>query len=241
MEQEILTVENEKSFPFFKILLKNLLLIILTTILCALLFLGYSVMKVPPTYTASRSLILRTEIDSSSSQSQTANQATLAKRYLPTVEKLIKSPELLDEAEVNFLKKYEGSTERLSKGAINVSYGEKSLIFSISYTDLSEDLAKKKLEVLIDTFSQSTVVSQGIMAENVKFIHTQKNTDISKSTVYVKYALIGAVVGAVISVVIALVVYALDNTVRDKKEFEELTGVSVIAYINKEKPNKKAV
>ena len=179
MEQEILTVENEKSFPFFKILLKNLLLIILTTILCSLLFLGYSVMKVPPTYTASRSLILRTEIESGSSQSQTANQATLAKRYLPTVEKLIKSPELLDEANYNFSKKYVGSTEILSKGAISVSYGEKSLIFSISYTDLSKEVAMNKLEVLIDTFSVSDVVKQGIMAENVKFIHTQKNTDIS--------------------------------------------------------------
>ena len=240
MEQEVLTVESEKSFPFFKILLKNLLLIILTTILCALLFLGYSVMKVPPMYTASRSLILRTEIESSSSQSQTANQATLAKRYLPTVEKLIKSPELLKEANDNFSKENADSTG-LSRGAITISYGEKSLIFSISYTDLSADLAKKKLETLIDTFSVSNIVSNGIMAEDVKFIHTQKNTDISTSTAYVKYALIGGVIGAVISVVIALIVYALDNTVRDKKEFEELTGVNVIAYINKEKPNKKAV
>lgn len=240
MEQEqVVAVETEKSFPFFKILLKNALLIILTTILCALIGLGYCVMKVPPTYTASCSLILRTEIGSSSSQSQTANQATLAKRYLPTVEKLIKSPGLLLEADDNYAKKYEGEEQSLSKGAISVNYGEKSLIFSITYTDLSRELAEKKLNVLIDTFSTSKIVSSGIMADNVKFIRTQKDVDVVSNTSYVKYTIIGAVAGVVISVIATLIVYALDNTVRDKKEFEELTGVSVVAYINKERTKKK--
>ena len=216
MEQEqVVAVETEKSFPFFKILLKNALLIILTTILCALIGLGYCVMKVPPTYTASCSLILRTEIG------------------------LIKSPGLLLEADDNYAKKYEGEEQSLSKGAISVNYGEKSLIFSITYTDLSRELAEKKLNVLIDTFSTSKIVSSGIMADNVKFIRTQKDVDVVSNTSYVKYTIIGAVAGVVISVIATLIVYALDNTVRDKKEFEELTGVSVVAYINKERTKKK--
>jgi capsular polysaccharide biosynthesis protein len=34
------------------------------------------------------------------------------------------------------------------------------------------------------------------------------------------------------------IVYVLDNTVKDKQEFEELTGLNVIAYIEKDKKKK---
>ena len=236
MEERNYEAQTEKAIPIFKILYKNLLFIILVTVLCALLGLGYSLSQIPPTYTASRSLILRTEINESDYEaSQSVNQATLAKRYFGTVKELIKSPKLMQEVNENYT--VEG--QKISSGAINVIYGEKSLIFKITYTDSSKELATEKLNVLIETFSNSQTVKQGIMADNVQFMPTQRECDITENTSYVKVTVIGALAGLVISLVIAFLTYVLDNTVKDKQELEEMTGVRVIAYINKEELKKK--
>lgn len=208
----------------------------MVTVLCALIGLGYSLSQMPPTYTATRSLLLRTEIqDSGFENSQSANQANLAKKYLKTVEKIIKSPKLNEEINAD----YNVEGQSISSSAIKLDYGETSLIFRISYTDVSEELAKQKLESLIKTFSQSETLKQGITADSVQFLHTQKDSEITENTSYTKVTILGAGVGLVISVIAVFLVYAFDNTVKDKKEFEELTGVNVIAYINKEKPKKK--
>lgn len=226
---------TEKTVPILKILYKSWLWIVLVTILCALLGLFYSVSQVPPTYTATRSLMLRTEIHDAEYTSQSANQANLAKNYFVTVEKIIKSPKLVKE--VNENNTLSGLTVRSS--AIGISYGENSLIFKVSYTEKTKELAEQKLNALIDTFSKSNTIKQGIMADDVQFIHTQKVCDIVENNSHVKITVIGGCVGLVLAVGVAFVVYLLDNTVRDRQEFEELTGVNVIAYINKEKPKKK--
>ncbi len=226
---------KEKTVPILKILAKSWLWIVLFTVLCTLVGLFYSVSQVPPTYTASRSLILRTEIHDAEYNSQSANQANLAKNYFVTVEKLIKSPKLVKEVNENNAEK--GLT--VSSSAIGITYGESSLIFKVSYTEKTKDLAEKKLNALIETFSQSNTIKQGIMADDVQFIHTQKGCDTVENNSHTKYTVIGGVVGLVLSVGVAFIVYLFDNTVRDRQEFEELTGVSVIAYINKEKPKKK--
>ncbi|MBQ7236739.1 MAG: hypothetical protein IJX03_06280 [Clostridia bacterium] len=238
MEQErTVYTETERSIPVFKILYKNLLLIVMITVLCALIGLGYSVMRVKPTYTATRSVILRTTMNENTSSNLT-NEASLAKLYLPNVAKLIKSPDVVNEVnEVYAASANEG--EKVKRGAISVYYGEQSFIFSISYTDRSPELAQEKLDVLIETFSNSSKFQAGIQADQAKLIHTQKQSTVTKSNSYVKFTAIGAIAGLVIAVAVVFVMYLLDNTVRDKAEFEELTGVDVIAYINKEKPKKK--
>ncbi|MBR2448586.1 MAG: hypothetical protein IKB30_00530 [Clostridia bacterium] len=235
MEQDkAVYTETEKSIPVFKLLYKNLLLIVMVTVLFALIGLGYSVMRVQPTYTATRSVILRTEMDKNTTN-RLPNETSLAKLYLPSVAKLIKSPAVVEK--VNEAYTTEG--EKITRGAISVSYGEQSFIFSISYTDKSADLAQEKLDVLIETFSNSEEFKAGVQASEVKLIHTQRQSTVTKATSYVKFAALGGVAGLVIAVAAVFLVYVLDNTIRDKVEFEELTGVDVIAYINKEKPKKK--
>ena len=116
---------------------------------------------------------------------------------------------------------------------------QNSLIFQITYTDLDKELAVEKLQVFIKTISESNVVKDKIIADEVEFVPTQRHSEISKSTSYTKHAIYGAIAGLVVSVAIAFLLHMLDNTVRDKVEFEELTGVNVIAYINKDKFSKK--
>lgn len=227
-------MEKERSLPIFKLIYKNLLLIIMVTILTALMGLGYCVWRVKPTYTASKSVILRTTM-SDDTQSNLSNQAQLAKIYLETIAKVIKSPDMV----TDYNNAYNNGNEKISRGAIGVNYGEQSFIFSITYTDYSEDLAIEKLDSLIDTFSASARFQECVPAESSQLIHTQKDCDITKSTSYVKYTAIGGVLGLVITVAGVILVYMFDNTIKDRDEYEEFTGSTVIALIPKEKPKKK--
>ncbi len=227
-------MEKERSLPIFKLIYKNLLLIIMVTILTALMGLGYCVWRVKPTYTASKSVILRTTM-SDDTQSNLSNQAQLAKIYLETIAKVIKSPDMV----TDYNNAYNNGNEKISRGAIGVNYGEQSFIFSITYTDYSEDLAIEKLDSLIDTFSASARFQEFVPAESSQLIHTQKDCDITKSTSYVKYTAIGGLLGLVITVAGVILVYMFDNTIKDRDEYEEFTGSTVIALIPKEKPKKK--
>lgn len=241
MEQNKNKEVSQNTFTFIEILFKNWLYIVMALILGALAFLGYSIINIKPTYTASRSYILRTTM----ADGTQANQATLAKRYFTTVEKLIISPNALEE--VNSAYKQEQiddgvaleDIEYLSSGNIGVVYQDNSLIFKIKYTDISQAKAKEKLSVLVETFRYSDIFKDGIMATEVQLIETQQNGVVERNTVYAKYTALGAIVGFAVSIVIITAIYVFDNKIRDKKEYEELTGVSVIAYIAKEKGPKE--
>ena len=236
-ENTNITTNTKTTFPFIESLLKNWLYILMALILGALAFLGYSMINIKPTYTASRSYILRTFMNGTATQ---ANQATLAKRYFSTFDKLINSPNAVDE--VNLAYKQEqlengvelADLEYVSSENIGIVYQDTSLIFKVTYTDISKEKAIEKLSILVETFRYSDIFKDGIMASDVQLIETQQNWVVEKNTVYSKYTVLGAITGFVLSVVIITLIYVFDNRIRDKKDYEKLTGVSVIAYIAKE-------
>lgn len=217
----------DKGFPLLKLIVKNLLLIVLISILCALIGLGYSVLRVKPTYTASRSVILRTTLNQSG-KAALANQATLGKMYLPSILEVIKSTDIITAANEN----YDNEEEKILVGSVGMKYEINSLIFDLTYTDKSPKLAKEKLEVFIDTLSDE--ISKYIKAEDVKLIHTQRESDIFETQYYTNYTVIGLVAGIAISMVIVLLIYVFDNTVKSKNEYEEITGMTVVAFIDKD-------
>lgn len=95
---------NEKTFPIFKILLRKSLIIILVTVLCALIGLGYAIVKTKPSYTASRSVIFRTEIkDGGNLSNNQTNQVSLAKLYLSSVSSIIRSDAIMTKSQDNLL------------------------------------------------------------------------------------------------------------------------------------------
>ena len=114
------------------------------------------------------------------------------------------------------------------------------MIFNISYTDKDEEIAFNKLTAIY-TVANDQLIKEDIKADpGSKLILTDGTGKILSSITTSdtsKNIILGAIVGIVISVAIAFILYVLDNTVKDKDEFEELTGVSILAYL--EKNNKK--
>lgn len=226
------TANNGNPASLLKVFYKHLILIVLIIVFCGLCGVLYSVYKVKPVYTASRSVILRIAFREEDSTTA-AGSVSLAKTFLPTVERAIKSPNALSAANDEY--KVEGDT--ISASAISVSYNSNSLIFKVSYQDVDAKKAKAKLSALISTVAVR--LESLIQADNVTLINVQQAenaedaADITVTSDFNKYVILGFMVGIIISVGIVLIKYLMDNTVKSKSEYEYLTGVSVLAIIDK--------
>lgn len=229
------TNNAQKSIPFLKLLAKNVILIVLITILCGLLALGYSLLKEKSYYTVSQSVILRTSVSSASGSSSQSTNASHGKIYIPMVKASITNPNSVQKIRNLYEEMYPDAEDTINSGLIGINYKENSLIFNISYTDISEERAKEKLDVIYIVAREQLKVD--IKADSVDLILTD-GTDEVFSVVSqnntVTNVIIGVLVGFVISAVVVLLIYMFDNTVKDKKEFEELTGVSVLSYLGKQ-------
>ncbi len=232
---------NQKTFPFFKVLYKNIVLIILITILCALLSFGYSLLNKKTTVTVSQSVILRTAVSSSTGSSQSTN-ASHGKIYINEIRDIITNPKAIKKINAYYKDIYGQDAGTISAGAIGISSKDNSLIFKISYTDKDEEVAFNKLtaiytvandqlikeDIKADIGSENDPGSRLILTDGTgKILSSVTTSDTSKNII------LGTVVGVIISVAIAFILYVLDNTVKDKDEFEELTGVSILAYLEK--------
>ncbi len=222
--------EAYSASAIFSAILKKWILIVLVTILCALLGLGYSAIFIRPTYTASRSVILRLSVGDLKANTVTTN-VSLAKIYLPTVKGFVSSPAVI--AKANEIYDGEGS---ISIGSISVPDGDSdsdSLIFSISYTDMDMESAEKKLDTIIESVMIVDEEKHVIETEDFSLIPTQRNCTFSVNNKFTSYIFLGAGAGLVISVLVVLILYFMDNTVVSKEEFEETMGVDVLANIKK--------
>ena len=227
---------TKKTFPFFKILKTNLLLIALITILVTLLGTLYGIMFIKPTYTVSRSVILRTELVGNTENSESTN-AALAELVIVQLEDHFTSAKYMEMANAEFKRLNPLEKSAINAGAISVDYNEESLIFKLKYTDLSKELASKKLVAVYET---AKVYFENIStAYTVKLIPTDNSgMDNSRFGLAVDNGmrttiLLSVAIGVVLGVVFACLKYALDNTIHDKDDLEEITGTSVLAYVFK--------
>lgn len=219
-------VRSGKSY--FSVLYSNLLFIILVVILGGLIGFGAGIMTVKPVYIKSMSLMLIAEVDSTEENSSSTQDMALSQYWLGDVNKILKSRDFV--AVVN--KDYAANNGEggISAGAIGISYSsEESLIFSLSYTDSSYELAEAKLKAVIG--KAKVYLQDKIVADNVELKETSNFFAQGMNYNYTSYIIIGLFTGLVISVAFVTIRHLLDNTVKDKFEAEELTGSNLLACI----------
>ena len=219
---------REKITPLWKVLYNNVWLIIIATIVCALFGFIANVVFSKPIYTATQEVMLRMEIKESSTN-QSSDNATLAQTYLEDVSNTITGGSDLEK----IANESYGYASEIRKENISVTVGEKSMIFFISYNDYDKQLAKEKLEQVIDAAEVVLDKENTIEAENISLVRTMNSITISKSTKTTTYVAVGAVVGLVLSVMFAILANMFDNTVKDIDEFEEMTGTSLLSHVEK--------
>ena len=222
---------REKTTPLWKILYNSFIMIIIFVIVGAILGFGASKILSKPVYTASQTVILRMEITEENSGNENADNASLAKIYLPDVAAIIKSPKIERLAQEKY-----GDGTKISRNSVSVTYGEKSMIFTIAYSDSNLDIAEEKLSCIIEVTTDFFIDAENskvIEAKNVSLVKVQNGVNVSKSTQTLTFTGVGAVVGLVLAVLVAILVHMFDNTVKDIEEFENMTGVSVLSHVEK--------
>ena len=217
-------VQQPEKYISLKCLTDNWLIIVMVTVLCALIGLLCATLFVQPTYTATKRVMFVMKVDAE--HNTAGSDMILSKTYLHDATEKIKSPLFI--AEANEI--YQGE-DKVEASAISAKYVEESLIFSLSYTDVTEEKAVQKLDATIESAKTMFLNPYITVAKDSTLKEVENRTSVSKNGGSIKYVLIGGVFGAFIAVLGVLAVSTLDNTVKDKSEFEALTGVYVLSYI----------
>ncbi len=220
--------KREKSFPALQIIIKKWFIILLVAVVFFGLALTYSVLKVHPTYTAKASVVLKLTV-SDQGASENSNNATLVKKNLPTVKASIESNRTITLSNQNYNTQNEKTGENIQIKSVSVEHDDKSMIFSIAYTDKTPADAKAKLKAVIE--SSPAVLSEVIEAETVDLVLVQNYFDVYTSDSSVTFVAVGTLIGVALGVALVFLIYALDNTVKDREELEELTGVSILSCL----------
>lgn len=231
MENEPIIVERPTSGTnYLSVLSKNIVAIILSLVLGFLVGLGVGVLVVKPVYTKTTTVMLITEFSNASGNSASnSSEMTLAKLYLPTIGRILSSNEFVDDA--NKIYADEGGKGEIDGGNIKVNYGtDGSLIFDISYSDTSYELAEAKLNAVV--LNAQISLKDKLVADNALLKETTNVRAETKSFNYNIYMILGTLLGAIISVGWVTIKYLLDNTLKDRFEIEEITGENVIACID---------
>ncbi len=232
-------VKSGKSFSFFKLVKANFLLMILIIVLTTLVGALVGVLYIKPSYKASRSVILRTEIQSSNMESTESNNATLAFKVIGQLQYHFTSADYIKIANKKYKEANPQAKDKISAGNILIEYKEGSLIISISYKDVNGDVAISKLKAVYDASGE--YFAKHSKAYNIKLIPTDNSgTDDGRFAVSVEKGLtnvilISALAGVVLAVAVVLIKNSLDNTFHDKNELEEVIGADVLAYVEKRK------
>ncbi len=111
--------------------------------------------------------------------------------------------------------------------------------FVIKYTDPDAKLASEKVKILIEAIKDELAIDidtklntyfGNIKNNIIKLGSLGVSSDVSKTRI----TLLGCVVGVILSAIIIYVKVLLDNTVNNKQMLEHISGVPVLALIEKE-------
>ena len=205
--------------------------IVLGAVILALMAALYAAFVRDTVYTAETEVLFAVlelrENDGVTETSPTTNKS-LSDKYMPTVEDHIVSPKYVNEADKIY--KDGGGTEgSVSSRAIALNYDDDTLVFTISYSDVSASAAEEKLAAVIE--SANLLLPDYIDATEVELISVQNRADVSEDNGLVKFTVIGFIGGAVLAAIILLAVYLTDNSVKSKDELEEITGAYLVARL----------
>ena len=93
-QEETDALSKIASFPIWKLLYRNIWLILIVTILVGGIAAVYGFLTSKPKYTATCSVLLSISLDSTVDETNSATDISLSKLYLPTVTEIIASPKV---------------------------------------------------------------------------------------------------------------------------------------------------
>lgn len=223
MEERVVYVEEVEQSTynpfakFWKVIKANVLALVLMVVISGAIGIGLGFIVAKPNYTAQYNIILKLAVDSEgySDEQVMSNNTTLAKNYLPTIKDVILSPKTIIQARTY------GNADISSK-KVGVNYGLDSLIFKLSYKDVSEQGAISKLEDVLTAAQEQLTEEKPIVATEIKLVKTQDNCIITKDDNRSIFIILGFVGGLVIAFGYCLIRVLLEKpeeeTIKEKED-----------------------
>lgn len=223
------TAEKNTLLELFRILFRRIYIVILCTLIGVLAGVGLMIFKDEPVYTATHTVMFVANLSESSSPS---NDVTLSKLYLQDVSSYIKTPIFIDSANEIYKANNGTGSIKASGVKVNIDSEAKSLIFTISYSDSNQENAEKKLNAIIESANKN--LNGEIMAQEPRLTKLQSSASRSVKTQKATFLVLGLFSGLVVGVAIVFILHFSDNTIKDKDEFESITGANFLSYIEQQ-------
>ncbi|MBQ7277378.1 MAG: hypothetical protein IJS58_09075 [Bacilli bacterium] len=237
-------MNEEKSLTLGEILFvvrKNILLILIITFVCTLAGSIYGLGFKEHSYTASTTTLVMVDVNKTGTQTTTEyTNYMYSIQLINTVEDFITSNLVIDRAIENLKNDYPELTYKSVKNNLSVSNGNNSLVVKISYTakgDGKDQEAVKVVNELVDsmiylvnnTTNDNGKLTYEILSNSISVMDKAKNSEAKRGAATI--IAICFAVGLALSFGIILIKYLMDDTYKDKEEFERYYKINVIATI----------
>ena len=223
-------MENENEFEIdlkliLNIIKSKIVYIFLIIAICIGLGYLYSYYYKTPLYRSSSTILLVSN-NNSDSTAVTQNDLSLNQRLVSTYSEIIKSKNVLEKTINNLGISMDSAT--LSK-SIDVSPVTETEIIQISVVNADPELAANITNELVNVFSQEVKTLYNI--NNVNVIDHAKAETAPYNINHTKDLILFAGIGIFFSMILIFILLFIDNTIKNEKDVENYTSLSVLAKI----------
>lgn len=223
MEDKEMELEID-LLELFRALMKNIVMIIIVTILFAAVGFGYSKFLITPQYEASVNMIVNTR--SEGATNVTNDNITSAKNMVSTYAIIIKSNTVLNEVIENLGldMKYGELAEKVSVAAVNSTQ-----VMKVVVQDPDPQLAAQIVEQIISIAPKAIV--EAVEAGSCKVISDVESGEYPVSPSVMKYTALLAMVGLVLSAGLVILKELFSNYIEDDADVAKYLGLPVLGVI----------
>lgn len=211
-----------------KIFWDRKIVIFLIISICILLGVAYTIYLIKPEYTSVATIVLAYDSNEESNKTVTQSEIALNDKLISTYTELAQSDAVLKET-IKKLKLEKIYTEDSLRNKITVSSNTNEQLIKISATNEDADLAAKIANEVTTVFTQKATGAYKI--NNVRVLSNAEPSITPSNINMTKNIVICIALGIILSGGYVFIANALDNTIKDSKDIEEITNINVLAEI----------
>jgi len=201
----------------------------LIIVFCIFLGVTYTKYFLKPEYKSTATIVLAYDTkDTEENVTVTQSEIALNDKLISTYTQLVKSDSVLKES-INNLKLQNTYTEDTLRGKIEVSSNTNEQIIKISATNENNNLAAQIANEITLVFTKKATEAYKI--NNVRVLSYAEPSGKPSNVNVTKTFLICGIAGVVLAGIYVFIANALDNTVEDRKDIEEITKLNILAEI----------
>lgn len=223
-ENQILNEELEIDFgELFKVLKKNILLVLVISVLCAAIGLVSSMFLINKKYSSEATIYITPKVTEQGTIDYNSIQTN--SRMVNNYMEILKGETILAKvADQVGMESYEEVLNTLT-----VSNPENTELISVSAETTDPELSQQIVSLVISTFTEDMMDILNL--NNVTIINDAKVNENPVSPSVPRYTILGLVVGLVISCGYVFITFLFDKRLRTREEAENFLGVPVLATV----------